>query len=352
MDKMFKLTPSKPEDATLITHSGTFHADDVFATVIMAIFFKARNPDSNLTIARVNRVTDDMHGSFIYDIGYGQYDHHQRGGNGTRGNGVPYAACGLVWRDFGRDICELVTDCDTDKVWRTIDTMLIQGIDASDCGALPALDYAAHPMTVSAFIAQCNPRWDMDNSEEAQYAAFLTACDYAYNIFINTFNNVVSTAKACTEVCAAIENSVCRVAVLDKFMPWIEAVFEAGNKTGTLADKARKLMYVVYPALRGGYQWRAVPISPSSFAQRNECPVEWRGLSGEELRSVSGIETATFVHANGFIGGAETKDDAIRMAIKSTYHEDFSLALLRENPEEVEAALENARFGACAGEAK
>ena len=348
---MFKLTATKPEDAALITHSGTFHADEVFSTVIMSILLKLRDKDAKLTFARVNRVTDDMTG-FVYDVGYGPYDHHQRGGNGSRGNGVPYAACGLIWRDFGKEICQSVEGCDVDKVWRTIDTMLIQGIDASDCGMLPALDYPAHPMSVNAVIAQCNPKWDDDNSEDAQYQAFFKACDLAYEIFNNTFANVVSTARAYAEVYTAIENSVCRVAVLDKFMPWIEAVFEAGNKTGVLAEKARKLMYVVYPALRGGYQWRAVPISPSSFAQRNECPPEWRGLSGDELRNVSGISTATFVHANGFIGGAETKDDGIRMAIRSTYREDFSLKLLRENPEEVETALENARFGACAGDVK
>jgi uncharacterized UPF0160 family protein len=41
---------------------------------------------------------------------------------------------------------------------------------------------------------------------------------------------------------------------------------------------------------------------------------EWRGLRGKELEDVSGIPTITFVHANGFIGGAAEKTSAIQMA--------------------------------------
>ena len=346
---MLELTFTLPNEAALITHGGTFHADDVFSTVIMAKLLKLRNPNQKLTFARVSRVTDDITG-FIYDIGYGPYDHHQRGGNGRRGNDVPYAACGLIWRDFGKEYCERSGVPDVDKVWRAVDTLLIQGIDASDCGTLPPLDYAAHPMSVSSMIAQFNPNWNEANDEVAQYAAFMKACELADTIFDKTFNTAASTAAAASAVHEAIAKSHYRIAVLDKFMPWIEGVFELGNKTGDDAEKARKLMYVVYPALRGGYQWRAVPISPNSFAQRNECPVEWRGLSGEELQKVSKIDTATFVHTNGFIGGADTKEDAFSMAFYAVYGVYPDLTIPEEDIPKNAQQLEIARFGACNGE--
>ncbi|KAG0173403.1 hypothetical protein DFQ28_001577 [Apophysomyces sp. BC1034] len=43
----------------------------------------------------------------------------------------------------------------------------------------------------------------------------------------------------------------------------------------------------------------------------------WRGLPLEDLRKVSGIKTATFVHASGFIGGCKSHDDALLMASKA-----------------------------------
>lgn len=349
---MLELKVTAPENAALVTHAGTFHADEVFATVFMARLLTLRNPHkTEITFARVNRVTDDIHG-FVYDIGYGPYDHHQRGGNGSRGNGVPYAAFGLTWKDFGLEYCTLNGVSNPEKVWRAVDTMLVQGIDASDCGTLPPLNYAAHPMSVSGMIAQFNPTWDDPNDEEAQYEAFMLAFQLANMIFHYTFENAASTARASDRVCEAIGKSHYRVAVLDEFMPWIEAVFELGMKAVPEAEKARRLMYVVYPALRGGYQWRAVPISPSSFAQRNESPKEWHGLSGKELQDISGIKTATFCHANGFIGGAETKDDAIQMAVKAIYGSFVNLNLTEAEADEAEKLLEITRFGAYNGETK
>ena len=41
---------------------------------------------------------------------------------------------------------------------------------------------------------------------------------------------------------------------------------------------------------------------------------EWKGLNGSSLQEVTGIATATFCHPAGFIGGAETLEDTIRLA--------------------------------------
>ena len=39
----------------------------------------------------------------VYDIGFGKYDHHQENRR-VRKNGVPYAAFGLLWEEFGSEI--------------------------------------------------------------------------------------------------------------------------------------------------------------------------------------------------------------------------------------------------------
>src|SRR5690606_33502984 len=63
-----------------------------------------------------------------YDPERNRFDHHQEGGAGARENGIPFAAFGLVWREFGPRILE-----DNNAV-RSIDERLVQTIDALDNG--------------------------------------------------------------------------------------------------------------------------------------------------------------------------------------------------------------------------
>ena len=63
-------------------------------------------------------------------------------------------------------------------------------------------------------------------------------------------------------------------------------------------------------------KWRvqAVPVSPASFQNRRSLPAAWRGLRDTELSAVAGVPGLVFVHASGFIGGADTQEAAIEMA--------------------------------------
>lgn len=57
------------ETATAVTHGGTFHADEVFATVILEKVF------GDLTICRTFRIPEDLKDEVVvYDIGYGRFD--------------------------------------------------------------------------------------------------------------------------------------------------------------------------------------------------------------------------------------------------------------------------------------
>ena len=50
------------------------------------------------------------------------------------------------------------------------------------------------------------------------------------------------------------------------------------------------------------------------FSRRCPAPKEWCGLSGERLQEVSGHKGFIFVHANGFTGGAETREQMLDIA--------------------------------------
>lgn len=69
------------KEANAVTHAGTFHSDDVFATVVLDAYFQATGR-GELVVCRVNDAADAPKDAIVYDIGWGKYDHHQRNGNG------------------------------------------------------------------------------------------------------------------------------------------------------------------------------------------------------------------------------------------------------------------------------
>lgn len=77
------------------------------------------------------------------------------------------------------------------------------------------------------------------------------------------------------------------------------------------------IKFVLYTDDRGKWRVQAVPKSPQSFESRVGLRPEWRGLRDQALASVSQISGTIFVHATGFIGGAESRAAALQMAIMS-----------------------------------
>ncbi len=288
-----------PAEAQVVTHGGVFHADEVMAVAILSEIF-----GREMKVSRVFKVPNDLpDGTIVLDIGGGKYDHHQRGGNGARENGAPYASCGLIWREFGKELLKEVEDIE--NVWRLIDEQLISGIDAIDCGAIPRCEAVVKPMTISAIISSFNPAWD---STETPDEAFVKAVDEAKRIFDRLLANTISKVKAVGIVEAAIENSKDHIMVLETFVPWQDALFASDN------PKAEEILFVVFPSNRGGFNWQAVPESLGNFAVRKSTPKEWWGAPAKELQELTGVRDATFCHPNGFIGAAMSKDGAIRLA--------------------------------------
>lgn len=287
-------------NAAAITHGGIFHADEVLSTAILAHIIP------NMSVARVFRVPDNLDpNTIVYDVGGGKYDHHQRGGNGERSNGVPYASAGLIWQEFGFQVC--LDTVDPQMVWKYVDRYLIQAIDANDNGAMPILKYPAQPMAVAQVVSGFNPTWDTDTTTPdadgltAVDHAFLRAVEFVDVILQNTITYANSKAMAAAEVQAAIKKSKDGVLILDKYMPWKDVLYRSDS------EQANAVKVVVYPEQRNGYAWCVVP-------NRALAPKAWCGLNNTELQQVSGCQSATFVHAGGFMGGARLLEDAAAMA--------------------------------------
>lgn len=283
-----------------ITHAGVFHCDEVMATVILDRAL------GSVKVLRTFRVPEDLpEDVIVYDIGGGKFDHHQKGGNGQRENGVPYSSCGLIWKEFGHKVVEETGTSNPELVWSLIDRNLIQGIDALDNGAMPKTDYPAQALTITGIISQCNPNWDEELDADE---AFEKACELADTVFENILTNAVSKANAQQLVDEAIEKSEDGIMNLERFVPWQEFLFASE------LPKSEEILFVVFPSNRGGFNCQCVPDSLGGFGQRKPLPQEWRGLPAAELQQVTGVETAIFCHPAGFMCSAETREDAIRMA--------------------------------------
>lgn len=282
------------DNANCITHGGVFHADEVMATAILSMI-------EPIALNRTFRVPEDTN-AFVYDIGGGEYDHHQRGGNGARENGVPYSSAGLIWRDFGHKL----VSCE--QAWAFVDQELIAGIDAVDNGVLPGVDYPVKPASVSNLISGFNPNWD---SEQKPDDAFLEAVSFAQGVLARAIASAESKARAKDIVDAAIEASENQIIVLPQFAPWQEYVLASTDA------KAADALYVVFPSNRGGYSIQAIPDAIGSFENRKPLPEAWRGVSASDLQEVSGVSDANFCHPSGFIGGANSLEGATEMARKA-----------------------------------
>ena len=288
------------EEANCITHSGTFHADEIFATIILSKIMP------KITLIRLPEVREKVSENVIvYDIGGGKFDHHQLGGNGVRSNGVKYAACGLIWKEFGKALLEKYHIEEIDYVWKYIDKNLIQFIDANDNGELPKLPTGYRNVHLSYMISVFNPRWDEKIESDEK---FLKAIQFALTFFDEFLQDTISKMKAKKMVDIAIKNAEAGTMILDKCVPWKEFLLESED------ENAKSINFVVFPSKRGGYNVYAVPIEVGSFENRKDLPLEWRGLRDEALQKETGVKSARFCHNAGFICSCEKKEDALKLA--------------------------------------
>ena len=82
------------EEANFATHSGSMHADEVFATAFLELYF------GDIKLLRTTNINPSEHENIlVYDIGRGRFDHHMVDAK-TRDNGIKYCSFGLLWQEF------------------------------------------------------------------------------------------------------------------------------------------------------------------------------------------------------------------------------------------------------------
>jgi len=310
------------EHKTIATHSGSFHADDVFGVgVLMGVF-----PSHTLVRTRNNALIEAA--DFAVDVGglwdaeTGRFDHHQRGFTGARmpvegvdKPGVGYASAGLVWSAFGVAYVQaLASGYDLDapalaEIVRSIDHSLVQYLDIVDTGQG---DVAPGIFGLSALIAQLISNWmeegglTADAKAQLQEQGFREAMAIARKFLDRAIIKKISQIRSLDIVRQAPRLLDGRVLHLHEGgMPW----------THVVVKEMPEVLFVIYPDSDGNqYQIKTVPVEAGSFVSRRDLPKSWSGLRDQELAAVTGVADSVFCHTNLFIGGARSLEGAIRLA--------------------------------------
>ncbi|MES2409228.1 MAG: MYG1 family protein [Patescibacteria group bacterium] len=292
---------------TLVTHNGTFHADDVFA---VAAFLLANNIDNEWQVVRsrdeevIKKADAVIDVGGIHDIATLRFDHHQVGGAGIRANGVSYASFGLVWSVFG--------DMITMDSWikEEIEHKLVLSVDANDNGIklfknnFPDI----YAYEISTLVADFNITWkeestSTDGGEKLRYDNFMYLVGIATKLIQRLITRARDKFEAKGFVIDAYNKATDkRVVVMDGYYPWQDFILGMPEP-----------LFIIFP---NGENWSIKTVSKEkgSFESRKLLPQSWAGLRDAELAKVTGVADAFFCHNARFMANAKSKEGVLALA--------------------------------------
>jgi uncharacterized UPF0160 family protein len=303
----------------IVTHNGKFHADDAWAVAVLHILF----PDADIVRTREPSIIEAA--DFVVDVGgiwdpaTGRFDHHQKGFEGVRPSGVPYASAGLVWREYGaRCVAHLaeqhagqrLEDDSAQGIAHAIDADIVQYLDLSDVGAARN---APGGYGMSAVVSGFNPNWLDEQrlgygaeAEAYRLAQFRKAMDVLTEVIVNSVKYRVGAILALAQVRQAqvLENG--RLLFLkNAALPW----------SAVVRKEMPKVLFVLSHNLsEDRYMLHTVSATVDTFDARADLPASWAGLRDADLAAVTGVPDAKFCHNGRFIAAAKSYEGAYAMA--------------------------------------
>src|SRR3989344_6892633 len=271
----------------IITHSGSFHADEVVAVATLKLML---GKDFEIEVIRSRDKSDGDSGDYVVDVGgvydpsRQRFDHHQEGGAGARENILQYSSFGLVWKHYG----EVVAG--SPEVAKRIDERLVQGIDAIDNGqsiSKPLIPGVRH-FTIGDYFTLLRPGWH--ESEHDYYKAFLEGVEFALHLLDRLIIQTRGEVESEENVRAQIRKSPdLRFAIIDHNEPYEKVAIEFPE-----------LLYLIYQDDESSWRLKAVRKSLDSFESRKPLPAGWGGKVNEDLTKITGVPDAIFCHRKLF----------------------------------------------------
>lgn len=196
-------------------------------------------------------------------------------------------------------------------MWQSVDETICRPVDLQDNGqgTFKVEGAEAQALTVSMMVAAFNQQ---DIYSPAQDEAFMKVVEILKEYILNFLRAGANKLQLLKEAEEAVKAQLgSRVLVLDKFLPYREAVLKANAEGG-------QFDLVTYPA-NGQWNIQTVPVDDSTenfYSQRVSLPQRLWGLTGPDASKESlGGSALVFCHKTGFL--AAVKADTAEVARKA-----------------------------------
>ncbi len=296
----------------LITHSGAFHADDLFAGALLTRLFdveilRTRN-QATIDAAGDDTIVFDV--GNVYDPDTRRFDHHQPG-KPLRHDGLSYSSFGLVWKHYGKDYIRTllghdICEDDIETVHARIDRGFVRDIDALDNGQImPGQEGALHPLSISSMLMDMRPVFD-NHDRDAMDQAYLDTLPICQVFIANKVKQVAAKIRSRKIVLEAIaDRGDPRWIELPCGMDYQGPILEAG-------EAAKDILFVINPS-DAEWQLNVVNVKRGSYEARKQLPAAWSGLRGADLAKLTGAQDAIFSHMERFFACAGSRASILLM---------------------------------------
>lgn len=321
------------EPLTICTHSGSFHADESLAVYLIKLLPKY----CNAILVRSRNPLDWESSNIVIDVG-GKYDgvkffdHHQREFSEVFSTQfkTKLSSAGLIYKHFGKEIIQQVSpelsEDNVDLLYIKIYKEFIEALDANDNGinnysseAEQEKKFNDRNITLPSVVSKLNPNWNTNPTDKDFDAAFEISSNLMGQVFLNLLNGYGKSwlpAKIIVQDAFNARFDIDKsgeIIILETFCPWKEhlyAIEKENNSQGAIK-------FVLFQDSSSKWRISTVSVTSTSFEFRLGMPELWRGVRDEELSKLTNIPGCIFVHAAGFIGGANTREAVLELAKKS-----------------------------------
>lgn len=172
---------------TVVTHSRTFHVDEILAIVLLNKYLL--KDDYKLIRTRDPKILDKhikLENSFVIDVGYvydienKNFDHHQAGFSPSWENGVQFSSCGLIWKYLWNKT-SLMNGVMSHNEKLNIEDNIIKNVDAQDNGV--------GFWDAGKFLLMFNRNHHDDNIIDTQFKRALNLASDYYDNYLNLLRN-------------------------------------------------------------------------------------------------------------------------------------------------------------------
>ncbi len=309
----------------IVTHAGTFHTDEVFAIALLKKFVS-----SNIEIIRTrnNEILEEAKRDksvYVIDVGreyneeFRNFDHHQRDFNIKWNNEIGLlSSCGLVWKYIKK---KGYLKKYQPQALKIIEQTLIQKIDMHD--------NATQFWTLSNMIKVCN-------REDNKMEDFMKAVDVAFIFLENSFYHANNSEDFMEQFEMDLIN-------YDKKGVFFSSLSSNSSILNKLSKETNALVIIYEQKGEEGSRWYTkaitkIKINDNNLSEKYSAlsPINWRGLSEDELKRVSGLKGAVFAHKMGHLCVSRNRKTAESMALQMI--ENYSLI---EKEERKQSSIEN-----------